>query len=513
MVGHDIDVLSKEGAWYSINTTTSRLHYRFQIGFRNVGCEYWRNNSKKLGCLNCGYFFETTCGFIDIPNEHLIAQFRNAYNHIKSEVLKGIEPSFDVVEFLSDGSFLNDKEVPEEVRLELFKIINDDENISRILIETRPEYVTKEKILNLLSQLKKGQELEIAMGLESTDRFILTFCINKGYCSKEVEKVVETLQEINAKYENRCSILLYALVKPAYLEEKEALEDAVSTLTDIYKLGKKYKVNVIAKLEPVVIPQGTILDALYHHKQNNLPGYFPPSYWTILEIIARLEYEGMSNIIRIGAREDMDRYFEIPAIYYNKGNKKGMFSRYDFLIYETIQEYNTHHNFRRLLITLERAFEDKSLSEWKEEIGIKYPMFLRYYEEHRKEIEKERQIDRAYFDSKNDSTSKLIEALNSIEYGKDFQTLAQEYQKNKEMRILNKLTKKIKDLLKEKLKIPQEKIRINDKDIAILQDELKLLRMHIKILIDINGHEDDRSIWIGIPTAKLIPLSNMSIGD
>lgn len=504
----EIEVLKGQEAWYSVNPTSSKSNYRFQIGFRNNGCKYWRDNLHHIGCFNCGYFFETFCGHVSIEDHDLINQFNVAYETVNQEVQNSIEPNFDVIEFLSDGSFLNDEEISENVRMELFSKLSKDIRIKKILVETRPEYITKKNISDLLNNLTSEQEIEIAIGLETTDRFISTFCVNKGYYIEDVEEALEKITQINTECQNRCSVMFYVLVKPAYLNEREALEDAVATAKNLYYLKQKYNIELTTKLEPVVVPKGTILDVLYHDTINGLPYYFPVSYWTILEIIARLEYEGLGNLIRIGAREDMDKYLEIPAVYYKNGNKKGLLSRYDFLIYEAVQDYNTHHNFKRTLIPLiETAFKDPTLDEWKEETGINSPFFMKYFDEHRGEIEDERNKNKELFDSKDILTHKLVKILNTIEYGKDFQHLAKEYQKSEynKIQILNEITSKAKKLIEEDIGIQYEKIKINDKDIALMQlhEDWNLLRIHIKILVKYNGNEDYRSIWIGIPTTRI----------
>lgn len=509
----EIERLKGQEAWYSVNPTSSKLHYRFQIGFRNNGCKYWRDNPYHIGCFNCGYFFETFDNHIPIEDNDLINQFSEAYETVKKEVESRIEPDFDVIEFLSDGSFLNDDEVPEKVRIELFRKINGYSKINRILFETRPEYITENKVSVLLDQFTQQQKIEIAIGLESMDRFVLTFCINKGYYIEDIQKKLKEIIEINNKYQNRCSLLFYVLVKSAYLNEKEAIDDAFATVIELNNFMSGYKIDFAVKLEPAVVPKGTILDVLYHETKSGSPYYYPPSYWTILEILARLEYEGIGSLVRIGAREDMDRYFEIPVIYYKTGERKGMLSRYDFLIYEAVQNYNIHHNFRKVLIPLlNKALKDSSLDDWKEEIGIKYPFFMRYYDEYKKEIEKEKKKHKDYFDSKENLTNKLVNVLNMIEYGYDFQQLAEEYQKSgaEEIRILNKITEKIKDLIEKEIGIPHDKIKINDKDIALMQlrEDWILLRMHIKILTQYNGDNDDRSIWIGIPTKRIHLTAN-----
>ena len=505
--GREMNLLKNQAAWFSVNPTFSNLGYRFQIGFRNTGCQYWRDNSEKIGCLNCGYYYETTCGFVPVSGTNLINQFDNAYAAIQKDIDSGKEPLFDVIEFLSDGSFLNDDEVPPEVRSALFHKINSNTSIQRILIETRPEFVSESKVKDLLNPLTRRQSLEIAIGLESTDDFIQTFCINKGYGLNEVEQVVRTISKINESYDNRCSILLYLLLKPAYLTDLEAIRAVEFAIRDIQALRRKYGVEIIAKIEPVVVPQGTILEVLYFKNGENGKAYFPPSYWTVLETLARLELNGLECKVRIGAREDMDRYFDIPAAYYHNGSQTGMLSRVDFLLYEAIQKYNAHHNFTRLMAELTPSLKDSSLQDWKQEMDLPNPAFIQYLTKFRDEISDERNSKHAFYINKESFDDKLRASLDNVEYGNSFQSMARNYRETRNFKDLEQITGLIKQQLSQDLNIPITRIKINDKDIALLSDDLQMLRMHIKLPAHYNSASDVRSIWIGIPTLRNITLT------
>ncbi|MGE5340479.1 MAG: hypothetical protein ACM3SY_03265 [Candidatus Omnitrophota bacterium] len=503
ILGSHIDLLKNEAAWYSVNETSSPMKYRFQIGFRNRGCRYWRENPTKLGCLNCGYFFETTGGFSNIGNENFLNQFDTAFKKICKDVEIGAEPAFDVIEFLSDGSFLNDEEVPQNVRRQLFTRINRNKRITKILIETRPEYLDEKKIRELLGELKRGQKLEIAMGLECTDPFVLDFCINKGYGLNEVREAAALLAGINQNHGNRCSLQLYLLLKPAYLTEREALDVVMDSGRELKIIALEYpQLPIVMKLEPVVVPQGTILEVL--SRQETGAAYHPPSYWTVLEVLARFTEEGMGSMLRIGAREDMDRYFDIPAAYYKQGDKRGMLSRYDFLLYEAVQEFNIHHDFFRTLIPLAHIFHDTSLDHWQSEIGLDEPVFLRLIRDHHPTIALIREQKKEYYDQKDLFTTKLTDVLTRIEYGVHFQELAQQYSHSQNYGDLEQLTRDIKDLLHRELDILPKHIKINNKFIAFIHNELRILRMHIKIVVKHNDFQDVRSIWIGIPSKKFI---------
>jgi uncharacterized Fe-S cluster-containing MiaB family protein len=50
----------KTCAWSTIGKTASAKGYRFILGFRNVGCSYWRKSPFHIGCFNCGFYSAVT---------------------------------------------------------------------------------------------------------------------------------------------------------------------------------------------------------------------------------------------------------------------------------------------------------------------------------------------------------------------------------------------------------------------------------------------------------------------
>jgi len=480
--------LLTEMAWDSINTTDSKLGYRLQMGMRNIGCSYRRNSKWQLGCYMCGYYAKVAFG-VKPTALQLVRQFEKTINKLESEsTLK-----YDVIEFVNDGSFLNEEEVPFATQRKIFKKIATKSEIKRVLIETRPEFLTENKISQLFDILRSDQKLEIGIGLETVDEFILNFSINKGYGVEEFENTIGIIE----KYKNRCNVLAYALVKPPYLTEKEALEDSIKTGKYIKELNKRFGVKIVIKYEPAVVAEGTLSEILYEEKNKNRGrNYTPPSYWTIVEIIARMEVEGASNLVRIGAREDMDAFKAIPATYYNLG----MLSRYDFIIYDAVQKFNQHKNIVNLLLDLEPAFTDRSYIEWKLKNGITNPIIMKLFNKYKKNIEALK-INPKY-QNKNKFLNILFNTLDQIEYGKQTQDFVRNIDNIEDNNIIN-----IRNIISSIIERNVENISIKIDNIDLLQDELKLLRMELNIYEP--TLRENYGIWIGIPTARRVKLNEV----
>lgn len=357
-------------AWSRVSTTDSESGYRLILAFRNNTCNYRRAEPLGLGCFMCGYYAGTGKAG-GATHSQMIKQLNKGFSDGFSNGYK-----FDTVELLSDGSFLSDVEYNAETKKYIFELLASMPYIKKVLVESRPEYVGKQQdeIREQLKRLRKDQILEIGIGLETADDFIRCTCINKGFNFEVFESAVKELSAINKDCEDRCEVVAYTLIKPAFLTDSEAVIDVINTLRVLSKLSEKYNVRIIPKLEPVAISNGTILSLLYFNNQ-----YSPLNYWAVLEIITNAHLDGKcKNVfenVRIGEREDMYDILKVPAIY-----KDGHYDQYDFILYDTIQQYNKDHDIFKVYAKIESTFPnglsgllapDSSLVDWlKNSIGL-----------------------------------------------------------------------------------------------------------------------------------------------
>ncbi|MCB2264459.1 MAG: hypothetical protein LGR52_16210 [Candidatus Thiosymbion ectosymbiont of Robbea hypermnestra] len=338
-------------AWVRISPGPSNAErtnsYRFCIGFQNVGCKYREQDKFGIGCLNCGYYARTAFG--DVGSSVIIDQFKSGLQRACEETT-----GFNSIEFLNDGSFLNPEEFDLETQHCLLQLVRQMPRVERILVESRPEHVIEPALRFILDNLRDDQNLEIGIGFESADDFVRETCINKGITITDFENAISIISSMPAVSKNRLGIVAYILVKPAFLTHRESISDVVATLDYLYDLQRRYNVNIVPKLEPAAIADGTILSLLHRSADPNIY-YDPLSYWAVLEIIARFgcSFQDEPFVLRIGAREDMDDVLKAPAIY-AQGSET--FEPFDFVVYESIQRFNQHGNLFRLFAVISEVY-------------------------------------------------------------------------------------------------------------------------------------------------------------
>jgi len=332
-------------AWYSISSTTSDSGKRLVMGFSHVHCKYRGNDDLKLGCYSCGFYAGAGQGSAGVASysEQFAQTIRQTY----------FISDYDVIEFLSDGSFLSQVPNTREQREYIDDIFRNHisryPRIKRVLIEERPDELLKDSAINfklltdiVKNKLNENQTLEVGMGLECQDDYVREACINKGFSKKEFEDAIKKIKEISYECKGRISPLAYILVKPPFLTEREAIDEALRTLQYLKKLSDYENIEIIPKLEPTVISKGTMQEVLFTNDE-----YTPLNYWSILEIITWYSLNMPDSKLRIGAREDMDEVIKVPAIY-----KGGRFDKLDFVVYGLIQDFNKTNDIDTLYISL-----------------------------------------------------------------------------------------------------------------------------------------------------------------
>ena len=190
---------------------------------------------------------------LDAEEEEFIPEFR-----------KLMEKKFEKIKIFTSGSFLDLKEVPEGLRNQVLDIVKE-KNVREITVETRPEYAGE--ALQIQSYLD-GITVEVAIGLESSNDRILKYCVNKGFTFNDFERAVNVLTGIRVK--------AYLLIKPPFLTEYEAVEDAVSSAEAIEDMVDSISFN------PVVIHKRTIVEYLWRNRSYN-----PPWLWSVVEVLNR----------------------------------------------------------------------------------------------------------------------------------------------------------------------------------------------------------------------------------
>lgn len=261
---------------------------RAMIVLRANGCEHYKKNG---GCSMCSHFNGIDRNS-NITTEDYIKQWDSVVNgeSLEQENTKFNLNNYPVVCVYNLGSLLNEKEISNRAVEYIFKSLNNFKKIAKVIIESRAEYVTEEAINNIKNVYHNGI-VEVGIGVESTNNTIREICYHKGL---EDLNIVKTA--INNLHKNNFKALAYINLKPIFLTESEAIEDAIKTAIDCFKMGFD-----AVSIEPTSLQDYSLANHLYQLGQ-----YRVPWLWSVRDIVQGI-YDQITNKdldIRLGGYFD-----------------------------------------------------------------------------------------------------------------------------------------------------------------------------------------------------------------
>jgi radical SAM enzyme (TIGR01210 family) len=223
----------------------------FVLILRTRGC-YWADIK---GCTMCGYARDTLGR--SATEEEIAQQVRSALRNYRDE---------PYVKIYTSGSFFDSREVPSRARREVARAFRG--RARRLLVESLPEFLSEEELRDLREEF--SGEVEVALGLESTQEEVLRHAVGKG------EHVTHYLE--GAALLRRAGVhpKAYLLLKPPYLTEREAIEDTVESVRRAAEHFETLSIN------PVHIQGGTVTEHLFRRGL-----YRPPWLWSLKEVLER----------------------------------------------------------------------------------------------------------------------------------------------------------------------------------------------------------------------------------
>jgi len=231
---------------------------RLMLVLRTPPCEYNQ-------CAMCG--FDNNAGR-NIRLQNIQRQYQNG---ISGEDFSDIKR----IDFPTAGSFYNDRELPPESRNYLFSEVSKL-SVDSIMVETRIDYLSEEKVRESKKYLREDQNIELAIGLESVDDSIRNKVLRKGLSKKGFERFADICKNTDSQ------LLAYILIKSPTLLEAQAVDDAVQTADYVYKIANERGIKARVAFKPMFIPEGTELEEQYFKGEYQLP-----KLWTIVETIKK----------------------------------------------------------------------------------------------------------------------------------------------------------------------------------------------------------------------------------
>ncbi|MFX1264464.1 MAG: archaeosine biosynthesis radical SAM protein RaSEA [Promethearchaeota archaeon] len=263
------DLSRPVAAWVSKSRIGNTVGSALSIVLATSGCSHARGESG--GCTMCSYLLDGS--HEAVPSDKILQQFGRAIESASSE--KGPLS----IKVYTSGSFLDEDEVPIDARNNILGLINEDERVKEVVLESRPQYVTEDS-MGAIHDLLDGPHVEIGIGLESSSDPVRTLCINKGF---EIEDFADAVRTAKG---HKIGIRAYVLLKPPFLTERDALLDSVHTIEDAAKMGA-----TTISINPVNVQKHTLVERLWTRGL-----YRPPWLWTLVEVLSQARVQVDSSI-------------------------------------------------------------------------------------------------------------------------------------------------------------------------------------------------------------------------
>lgn len=205
-----------------------------------------------------------------------------------SDVLKELDYSFDTILLSTNGSFLDENQIPLELLCNILELISQS-HIKNIEIEAHYKDVSLER-LTLLRQYLPNKRIMIEIGLETINPKYQSYIVMKGVSIPDFEKTIALIQ--NMEMDVECNIMIGL----PFLSEKEQYEDALATIQWVFEH------QCTPVLFPVNIKPYTLLMDMYQSGH-----YKPISHWMIPTLLDSLPTERLEQITVAwyGNREDI----------------------------------------------------------------------------------------------------------------------------------------------------------------------------------------------------------------
>lgn len=240
----ELDLKKPVTVWRSQDLQDGRSAESLTMILRTVGCRWNR-------CTMCGYAGEGAPATAD----DLIAQFE--YGMLRSS------PEVSVVKIYTSGSFLDPQEMPVAARDEILKRL-EALGVKKLVIETRPEYVTEQSISACISRLPT----EFAIGLETASDLIRENVIRKGFSFQDFVAAAAAVHDQGGR------VKAYLLLKPPLLTEGQALRDAVASTHAAAAHADILSLNLCN------VQRNTLVERMWQRGE-----FRPPWLWSALEVI------------------------------------------------------------------------------------------------------------------------------------------------------------------------------------------------------------------------------------
>ena len=227
--------------------------WRLLAVFRAKGCEFKRTSDG--GCSMCGFEAHADQS---VTRADMVSQTSRITDHL-------IEGRFEQVDLLTLGNFFNDNEYSPELRGYILEEMAKITTLGRIVVESRREYVTAEKLYLALSHLRPDQTLVYSLGYESSNERVRNQILRKGVPENYLDDCIDMSKEAGVDFS------AFVMIKPPGLSEAEAIDDAVNSAVHVLEKSARKAVRTHIAFEPAFVTSYGYLNDLFTRGEYRAP--------------------------------------------------------------------------------------------------------------------------------------------------------------------------------------------------------------------------------------------------
>ncbi len=254
-----------EAIWKEKDLSSGKTVDTMVAILRTSGCSW----SKTGGCTMCGY---NAASAPQIGEADLMKQLDTVMGRYNNETF---------VKIYTSGSFLDVDEIPISVRERVF---DEFSGCERLLFESRPEYIDADTAGTL------PKNSTVALGLESSNPFILRQSVRKGFTPEDSRKAGETVRDAGL------TVRTYILLKPLFVTEGQAIEDSIASAK--FADGYSHEISI----NPLNVQRKTLTERLWRRGE-----FRPPWIWSLIEVMEQLSGNTEARIMSSPSGGSTDR--------------------------------------------------------------------------------------------------------------------------------------------------------------------------------------------------------------
>jgi radical SAM enzyme (TIGR01210 family) len=248
---------------------------------RNYGGEPYDMPLIGLETRGCSWFLSGGCTMCNFGGQgsYVSPYFLIAQASFGLKVCRG-RPYLQIAPM---GSFFDPNEVPLVARNNILSLVRNSGYVKSFETEARVDHVREEDI-KISMEILNDIELAIGVGLESSNSIVRELIVNKGTRQELYLNFFELSKKIG--FLSNAHVLL----KPAFLTEREAVEDAISSIRWVIDNGGTYAILMTSNLRKFTLNYWLWERGLYKL----------PMLWSLLEVLRRLDSSYRKRVVLAG---------------------------------------------------------------------------------------------------------------------------------------------------------------------------------------------------------------------